>query len=89
MMMMPKPIPRWRFWLRYGWGVIFKSKHSPHNNLMIAYRPYAWAHKEKRWGISVVRYDHIKGYSPGTRMIVVDLGVNRCLSIHITPSNPP
>ncbi len=74
-------IPRWRF--SYGWSsgltIIFKSKRSEWNNVQFCYRPYPWAYKLRRWGIGSV-----PGWMIGQRMIVIDLGRNRCISIHIT-----
>lgn len=88
-------IPRWRFWWQRASsqfmasaGFIFKSNHSPHNNLMVCYRPYPWAYKARRWGITVSSEMFKYHYPEGTKMVVIDLGKNCCISIHITPNRP-
>jgi hypothetical protein len=77
-------LPRWRFW---RWGFIFKSDHSPHNNLMVVLRNYKWDCRTKRWGIEITRYSP-KSYPEGTRMIVLGASSRFAISIHITPNRP-
>ena len=77
---MNSAIPRWRFWF---WGFIFKSKHSPYNNLMVVLRAHKWDCRSKRWGVEVHRDGG--GLPPGTRMIVLGCGAWLCVSMHITP----
>lgn len=79
------PIPRWRFWLGFDTGFIFKSKNSPHNNLMVVLRPYKWDCRAKNWGVEVHRYG--PGWPTGTRMIVLGCSSRLCVSIHITPNS--
>lgn len=73
------PIPRWRFYWGCGFTVLFKSKRSEWNNIQFCYRPYPWSYKLRRFGVG-----WIPGWMTWQGMLVIDLGRNRCISIHLT-----